>query len=112
MIEETQTKKYKFLKIILIIFVCFIIMYISKENGYYEYKTYNKTRLTEEAIKKFESDINDGKNVLLKDYIVEEKHDYSNKISKIGSKVGSIIESFMNEGIKNSLKYLSKLFYE
>ena len=112
MIEEEGKKKHKFIKFLLVIFICFIIMYISKENGYYEYRTYNKTRLTEEAIKKFEQDINNGKNVLLKDYIVEEKHDYSNKVTKLGSKVGKFIETFMNDGIKNTLKYLSALFYE
>lgn len=112
MIEEECKNKYKFIKFLLVIFICFIIMYISKENGYYEYRTYNKTRLTEDAIKRFESDINEGKNVLLKDYIVEEKHDYSNKVSKVGSSIGKFIESIMNDGIKNTLKYLSALFYE
>ena len=36
-------------------------MYISKESGLYEYKTYTKTRITNAAIKQFEKDVEDGK---------------------------------------------------
>ena len=43
-------------------------MYVSKEAGYYEYKAYTKSKLTEEAIKKFENDIENGKDVSLKDF--------------------------------------------
>ena len=109
MIEEE--KNYNFIKVLLFIFVAFIIMYISKENGLYEYHTYNKTRLTEDAIKKFEKDVDEGKNVLLKDYIKNEKN-YSNKFSKTGASVGYLIEKTFNDGIKKTLKILSALFYE
>lgn len=110
--EEENNKTNFFVKLLLFIFIGFIIMYISKETGYYEYKAYNKTRLTKEAIKEFEKDINNGKNVLLKDYIIEGKNDYSNVFSRTGANMGSFIENAMNDGIKNTLKFLSALFYK
>ena len=112
MIEEKINYLNPFVKFIILIFIGFIIMYVSKETGYYEYKAYNKTRLTEKSIKEFEKDVIDGKNVLLKDYIIENNNDYSNIVSKAGSKIGSLIEHTMNDGIKNTLKFLSALFYK
>ncbi len=111
MIEESENKN-TLLKVLLFLFICFLIMYISKETGLYEYKVYNKTRLTEDAIKEFESDVNNGKNVNLKDYIVTDNNDYSSIFSKTGRSMGSFIETLMNDGIKKTLKFLSALFYE
>ena len=109
---EENENKYSFIKILFFIFIAFLIMYISKEKGFYEFKTYNKTRLTEESIKQFEKDINDGKNVLLKDYIIDRRNDYRNVVNKTGSGIGEFIQGFMNDGIKKTLKILSDLFYE
>lgn len=103
---------YKDLKVLLILFILFLVVYISKETGYYEFKTYTKTRLTEEAVKRFEKDVEDGKNVKIEDYVVNDYVDYSNFLSKTGSKIGNTIETIMNGGIKKSLKVLGDLFYE
>ena len=100
------------IKVLLFMFIAFLIMYVSKEAGYYEYKAYTKSKLTEESIKKFESDIESGKDVSLKDYVVDDYVDYSNFVTKAGSNIGNNIEKFMNEGIKNTLKFLGALFYE
>ena len=114
MIEEEKLNKSpnKLLKIVLLFFVLFLIMYISKETGLYEYNTYTKTRLTNDAIAKFEKDINNGKNVSLEDYVSNEYKDYSNIVSKTGSALGNLIEIVMNDGIKKTLKVLNKLFYK
>ena len=87
-------------------------MYFSKEAGYYEYKTYTKTRLTEEAIIRFEKDVEEGRNVNINDYLVDEYVDYSNAFSKTGSYLSESANTFMNEGLKKALKILSALFYE
>ena len=58
--EEASSKNY-FLIIIIFLFIIFLILYISGEAGYYEYKVHTKTILTEEAIKDFENDISEGK---------------------------------------------------
>ena len=67
---------------------------------------------TEEAIKEFEKDISEGKNVKLENYIKTEKIDYSNMISDTGYNVGILIEKFMNKGIKKTVKILSSLFLD
>ncbi len=109
--EENESKD-KLLIVLLILFVIFLIIYITKEAGYYEYKAHNKAELTKEAIKKFENDVEEGKNVSINDYVVNNYKDYSNTISNLGYNLGEITESFMNNGIKKTLKILSELFYE
>ena len=109
--EEASSKNY-FLIIMIFLFIIFLILYISGEAGYNEYKVHTKTILTEEAIKEFEKDISEGKNVKLENYIKTEKIDYSNMISDTGYNVGILIEKFMNKGIKKTVKILSSLFLD
>ena len=86
------------------VFVCsvfiilFFALYISQYTGYYDYSSGKKNILTDAAIEKFEADIRAGKSVDTKDYLVEEKN-YSNKISRLGMKTSSIIESVFKKGI-------------
>ena len=112
MTEEQTKSSNPLIKLLLILFAMFLIMYFSRENGYYEYKNYNKSKLTSEAILKFEKDVEEGKDVSINDYIVNDYVDYSNVATKTGSKISKLVETFMNEGIKKTLKYLSALFYE
>lgn len=109
--EEENTCKNYLLITIIILFIIFLILYISSERGYYEYKVHTKTMLTNEAIKKFESDISSGKNVKIENYITSERIDYSNIVSDTGYNTGMFIEKFMNKGIKKTVKILSSLFY-
>ena len=110
--EEEKENSSGLIKILLFLFIGFIIVYASNKTGYYEYKTYTKTKLTNEAILKFEKDVSEGKNVSINDYVVSEYKDYSNIITRTGSKLNSILETFMNSGLKKTLKVLSELFYE
>lgn len=107
-----KKKKNYFVLILLISFAFFLIVYLSKEAGYYEYKMYTKTRLTEESILKFEEDVNQGKDVSIEDYIVNDFVDYSNTFTDIGSSIGMFIEDIMHDGIEKTLKVLGSLFYE
>lgn len=109
--EETSSKNY-LLIVIALLFIIFLILYISGETGYYEYKVHTKTVLTEEAVKEFEKDISEGKNVKLENYIKTEKVDYSNPVSNTGYNTGLIIEKFMNKGIKKTMKILNSLFLD
>ena len=108
---DKKNKNY-FLKFIVISFIIFLIIYFTKETGYYEYKLYTKTKLTEESIYKFEQDIKNNKDLTLNDYVVNEYVDYSNSFSNAGCKLGNLIENIMNLCIKKSLKLLSDLFYK
>lgn len=111
MIEEEKTNSYTLIKILLFLFIAFLILYISNETGYYEYQVYSKARLTKDAMKKFEADVENGLDVSINDYI-EEYKDYSNVVSKTGYNISTFVEKFMNESIKKTLKVFSKLFYE
>ena len=44
--------------------------------------------------------------------VVSEYNDYSNFLTRAGSNLNSLCETFMNSGIKKTLKILSELFYE
>jgi len=107
---ETKKKKNYFLYIIGFLFLCFFVLYISKESGYYEYKAHTKKTLTNEAIEKFEKDLAEGKDVSVEDYAVVTYTDFSNPISNIGYKSGKAVETFMTKGIKNAFKLFSTLF--
>ncbi len=109
--NKKKSKNY-FIKMFVLSFVFFLVVYLSKEAGYYEYKKYTKTRLTQEAIIKFENDVNEGKDVSIEDYIIDNYVDYSNTFTNIGYNVGSFIENIMNKGIKKTLEVLKSLFYE
>ena len=100
------------LKFLLISFLFFLIIYFSNETGYYEYKIYTKTKLTEESIQIFEEDIKKNKDVSTKNYIKTNEINYSNKFSQTGSKIGESIEKLMHYLIKKSLEILGDLFYK
>lgn len=100
------------LKFLLISFMLFLIIYFTNETGYYEYKIYTKTKLTEESIQRFEQDIKNNKNVSTQNYIKTDEINYSNKFSQAGSKIGESIEKIMHYIIKKSLEILEDLFYK
>ncbi len=110
--ESEKSNSNSILKILLFSFVIFLIIYLSKETGLYEYKTYTKTHLTNDAIKQFEKDLDEGKDVTLNDYIVSKEKNYANIVNKTGSFISSSVENIMNDGIKKTVKILSKLFYK
>ena len=93
----------KIIKIILIIIIIFFLsLYFSNYNtGYYE----NKTYMTEEAIKKYENDLKEGKTIISNSYIPKEKN-YNNSFSKIGLKSSNLIEKVINKTLKYLVKYL------
>ena len=111
MIEEEKNSS-KLLKLLLFLFVAFLILVISKETGLYEYQVHTKTTLTKEAMLKFENDVEKGLDVSIDDYLDNEYKDYSNVVTKTGSNINKFVETFMNKGIKKTLKVLSHLFYE
>ena len=105
----TKKKKNPAIIIIIILFGIYVALYYLSKSGYYDYKEYNKMILTEEAMKKFEKDIEEGKDITLNDYIKTNTSDYTNKVSKLGLKTGKTIESFFKEGLGNIFKVVSSL---
>lgn len=90
----------KLIGIILLIF--FLALYLSSYNtSYYE----NKNILTEEAIKRFEKDLKEGKKINVNNYIEKEKN-YNNKVSTYTLKLSNLIDKCINKSLKLVLKYL------
>lgn len=81
---------------ILALFLLFLSLYISQATGYYKYQESKKTTLTKEAIKRFEKDVKNGKNINVKNYLQEEKH-YNNKASILGLQISNLIENSFNK---------------
>lgn len=86
-------KVFRFVTIVLLIL--FATLYFSQAAGYFEYTTRKTNTLTEEAVKKFEKDIESGKKINANDYIKKE-NDYNNSLSKLGSSMSSAIETSFN----------------
>lgn len=91
------------------LFIYFLIILVSSETGYYEYKNNLKASITEEKIKEFEKDILEGKNVNIKDYIKSDKKDYTNKITDFGSKISKLMIKGVNNVLKGGYKIIEKM---
>ena len=55
--------------VFILLFICFLTIYISQATGYYEYKLHKKAELTKEQIKKFENDVKNNEKIDLNDYL-------------------------------------------
>ncbi|MBO5138604.1 MAG: hypothetical protein J6B89_03080 [Bacilli bacterium] len=84
-----------FIFIFSVLFILFISLYVTQATGYYEFNNSKKTTLTNDAIKKFEKDIKEGKQISAKNYLEGEK-EYNNKISTTSLKISKTIEKSFN----------------
>lgn len=100
-----------FFRVLGLLFCVFIILFILIECGYYESELSRKSTLTEEKIKEFEKDVKSGEIVDLDSYIVEERTDYSNSVTKAGNAISGTVNSFMTEGLAAAADVLKKLFW-
>ena len=100
-----------FLRIVLIFFIAFMVMYISSINGYQEKKLQDKVVFTEEKIQEFENDILLGKNVDIKDYLNNDYIDYSNFLTRTGDNFTEVVENFMTDGLTGVWNALKVLFW-
>ena len=98
------------MKILLAFFLVFIALYVALESGYYDIKMGRKATITEEKLQEFESDVKNGKEVDLKDYLTDDYIDYSSGMSRFGSKIGSSLDKLMDGGIDGFLNLLGSLF--
>ncbi len=92
--------------LLILVFLCSYFIEIS---GYYEYNLANKKNLTEEQIKKFESDVKEGKDIDLNHYLEDTKIDYSNKLTKTTSATNLKLNEYLKNFIANTFKVLEKL---
>lgn len=105
--KNKKNRIYKF--IFMVLFLSFLVIYFSELTGYYEYKNHKQTVLTEEQIKKFESDVKNGKEVDISEYLVKEDRIYNNNLSKLSSKLSSGISKIVEKSVESTFKFLSNL---
>lgn len=106
-----KENKYRyFWRSLFILFIVYVALFISVENGYYERQNAKTTVLTEQKIREFESDVKNNKEVDIKDYLEEEHQDYSSKTSKIAVKLSNGLEKIMTKGISSTITVLKELF--
>lgn len=96
---------FKIIALVLVIF--FAALYFSGLTGYYQYSENRKTTLTEDAIKRFENDLENGKEIEAKNYLQEEK-EYNNKASTLGMKISGLIEKGFNKTMNSLFNEISK----
>lgn len=105
--KNKQKNIYKF--IFMVFFLSFLVIYFSELTGYYEYQNHEKTVLTEEQIRQFETDVADGKEVDINQYLIINDTTYNNNLSKLASKLSNGISILVESGVENTFKLLSNL---
>lgn len=98
--------------IFILIFLVFLIGYVIERTGYYEYNLQNKTTMTNEAMKRFEEDIQKGKDVTIEDYIVNTEKDYTSSLTRGTNKFAIKINTYLKKGIEEIFKVLGNFVNE
>ncbi len=106
-----KKKKNYFKSILIILIIVFMGLYISSESGYYEAHVAKNVLLTEEAIKDFENDVLNGKNVDINKYMENNSKDYSNKFTDLGENITLAIIKIITEGVSGSWDAIKVLFF-
>ena len=106
-----KKKPNLFLKLLIILFILFIAFYISVVSGYYDSKITKKTIITNEKIKKFESDIKNNKTIDINSYYQKEEPDYSSFVSKAGQKITYGCSKVVSSILHNAANVFKKLFW-
>lgn len=97
---------FKFVFVILML--VFIFLLVASKSGYYEYELSRENKLTEEAIKRFEADVSEGKSIDITNYIDSKDKNYNNKVSNLGKKVSNTIGNTISKTFDYIFKYLNK----
>lgn len=102
-------KNSTFKLILIIVIIAFIASYYIANSGYYEYDLQKRTVLTREKIKEFENDVQNNKDIDIKDYLAEEEVSYTNKITNLVYNTSDKGTSLMRSFLKAVFKKISYL---
>ena len=91
-----------------LIILIFLFSYFIEYSGYYEYNLHNKKNLTEEDIKRFESDVKEGKEIDLNSYLSKETIDYSNSLTRTTSNANIRLNDYLKKIIKSGFNLIGK----
>lgn len=101
--------KLKSPKYLLIVGIAmFVCMYMVTSGSYYEYQLRQKTDLTEDAIRQFEIDIKEGKDVDINDYLDNTEKDLNNRMSNFNKNISNKISNAVGNSIKYVFESISK----
>lgn len=89
-----------FLIIFLSFFIFFTILLLAQSQGYYKNRNEKTKILTQEQIKNFEEDVRNGKSIDIKEYVLYEDKDYTNKVSDNVYKISLKLEDALDSTIK------------
>lgn len=106
-----KKNKNWFLRLLFILFIVFLGLYIASISGYYEAQVGNKVALTDKAIKEFEEDVINGKEVDINTYITKDDKDYSNTLTDLGDKFSESMGKILTDGIGGIWDALKVLFF-
>ena len=98
-----------FYAVMLVLFIVFICIFSSSTSGYYEYSNNKKNVFTEDKIKEFEKDVEEGKNIDIKNYVEDNSKDYSNKITRLGDNLSDLVYNSANFVLKGSFKVIERI---
>lgn len=107
---KKENKYHLFWRTLFILFVIYIALFLSVENGHYERENLKKAVLTEEKIKEFENDVKNNKEVDIKDYLEQTHMDYSSPFSNFAVKLSNKVEKAMDKCINQTTKLIKKYF--
>lgn len=97
------------LGIFIFLLVIFFGLYFSSKTSYYETEEKNKTILTLEQIKAFETDVQNGAEIDLKEYLKTFEKDYDNTISSSSLHLSNWIGKTIKDVLTNAIKSLAKM---
>lgn len=106
-----KKKNNWFKRFLIISFIIFMGLYISSISGFYESTLSNKVALTDKAIKEFEEDVINGKNVDVITYVNNKHVDYSNKFTESGEKFSEAVTKILTEGFSGAWDAIKVLFF-
>ncbi|MDO5568940.1 MAG: hypothetical protein Q4G04_02350 [bacterium] len=93
--------------LMILLFLIFLAIYFAGGSGYYDYEMQKKTILTDEAMKQFERDIAEGKDVDINDYLENVEKDYRTDISRACAKVSKNINKYFKIGFETVIKVIA-----
>lgn len=105
-----KKKSNIFSKIMIILFILFLICYILSISGYYENKMHLKTTFTEEKMNEFENDVKNGVEIDLNTYIDTAEKNYSNKFTRISDNLGNMSCNIFEKGLSGLIDIFKALF--
>ena len=105
-----KRKKNYFLKSLLVVFIIYLTIFIASESGYYEKRINQDVIFTSEAIKQFEKDVSEGKNVNINTYLIKDNKNYANVFTKSGEIFSKIVENVLTDGVSDVIDVFKTLF--